>query len=232
LALDDFVVVADTLQHIPLAWHEEVRRIAAEARARLMSGDEVFAARFRDQVESLQYTINTRDYSWDLTEQILITAAQAGNAQDIPAHLVKAAQDVVTRTTLVTPHYIGVNGALRTLELPGIIVRALTGEVEYVRLSVHAKPGEPRPRLAQSNRAARAALLPMHSLPVRYRNDQGLFRYAGVFHVEALANSWTAVLDPITGGLVYYDAPQASVFDALGIVDKQRFPEPTAASAA
>jgi hypothetical protein len=76
------------------------------------------------------------------------------------------------------------------------------GSPAHVRLTVHAKPGEPRPALAQSNEAARPFLLPMHSLPLRFLNKKG--------QAQAVVNAWRPVVNQ-DRSLLYYEPTESGV---------------------
>ena len=95
------------------------------------------------------------------------------------------AEDLRRQVERATFHYIGVNHALRSLEVPQRIARQMFGVEATLRLTVHAKPGEPRPMLTPSNRLARPGLLPMHSVGVMARDGQDT-RLGSVFELEAL----------------------------------------------
>ena len=204
LGLEKWVNFVDTTRYLPTGWHEEVFAHAATARARFSSGDELFRKSFEDQVASLVYSLNTRAYSWDFSTQVLVNSAIAGHTDGLDAHILESARHLLERTRLVTPHYIGVNAAIRSMGLAPAITLEELGSSAHVRLTVHAKPGEPRPALAQANEASRPFLLPMHSLPLRFLNKKGLARYASVFELEAVVNSWRPVLRQ-DRSLVYYE---------------------------
>jgi hypothetical protein len=202
LGLADRVVVADTPAYLPENWIEEVDRLARTARARAGS-DTPFAAAVNEQVRSLRFSLNQRVFAWPLEHAVLVNAALAGHSGGAPDDARLDAADLQRVAERIVYHYIGVNHALRTLDIPGRVVEALGGSRDHIRLTVHAKPGEPRPILADDGSRARPGLIPMHSVPLRYQ-DNDRPRLATLFELEALMSGHTEVLDH-DGRFLYFE---------------------------
>lgn len=163
LGLADLVIVPDTLAFLPARWPEEVRRRSNAARARALH-DMPFAADVRSQAEALRFLVNTRDVPLSLEEWVGIFAAPAAGDVRPGTRLAREVTFLEQRAQQAAFHYVGVNHAIRSLDLVGHMAQVLFGSADHVRLSVHAKPAEPRPALIPASRWARMALLPMHGL--------------------------------------------------------------------
>lgn len=159
------VVVAETLQHLPAAWPEEVAH-RAELAAERIERDSSARASAEAQAAALLFSVNTRSASWSFARQVLVTAALGDERLLVPNDVRADAEDLRRQVRRVTPHYIGVNHALRSLAVPQHIAARLFNVPRVLRMTVHAKPGEARPSLLPDSHLARPGLLPMHGLGV------------------------------------------------------------------
>ena len=211
--LDRWIEIADTVAHLPPTWVDEVTARSAAA-ARRAKADPDFAASVEAQVASLIFSVNERVNDWSDEHAALVAAAMAKASADagsddhpdvdLPASARLDASTLMVRVRDAVFHYVGVNHALRSLDVPGRIVERLTGQSDFIRLTVHAKPGEARPLLTQSNAMARPGLLPMHGLGYRFLS-KGRPRYAGLFEVEARVAGRRPVTDAVGRFLFYED---------------------------
>lgn len=185
------VEIVDTLELLPEGWVDEVERRAADARLRL-SGDAAFRAQVDAQVSSLRFSMNLRVLGWDAADAVRATTAlTAPNHPGLGPEDTARAQALLARTRAVAPRYVGTNHALRTMDLPRRAAEHVARTPLYVRLTVHAKPGEPRPELYPSSRLNRPGLLPIHGVGVREPGDKP--RVGAFFHLEARMRGFEAV---------------------------------------
>lgn len=201
MGIADRIAAVDTLDHLPVSWADDVRRLASEAITRAAT-DTAAAEKISDQVASLRYSLNTRVLGWTDARAVLANRALVGDALDMPREAQRDAAEIEARTRAVVGHYIGVNHALRIHDVPARIMRDLYGHPEYVRLTVHAKAGEPRPGLVPSSSLSRPGLLPMHSVGVWGEKD-GEPRLATFFDIEARMAGASRVVDS-TGRFLFY----------------------------
>lgn len=215
LGVDHAVILPDVLAHLPAQWVAEVRRRADEARAR-RAEDAEFAASVAEQVRSLLFSVNLRAGAPSMTEAVMVNAVLAGHPLALPLpwdrHYPGVAEPWRTRAHALrelieanVAHYVAVNHALRTLALPARIAEAYTGSPLHVRLTVHAKAGEPQPNLVPPGSRARPGLLPMHGVGLRYV-ENGKLRIATAFELEALMAGAEPVLDR-SGRFLFHALP-------------------------
>ncbi len=209
LGLADVVTFADTVALLPANWSDEVaaRGQAAWQRANADAG---YARDVAAQVDSLVWATNVRVLAWSLERQVLVAAALAGRA-DLPADVIADADEVRRDVARKVWHYVGVNHALRSLAIPEHAVAALHGDVAMVRLTVHAKPGEPQPLLVGPSRRARPGLLPMHGVAIAFSNERGESRRAVGFALEAALAGEGRVVDPTANRTVWYEHAAGAV---------------------
>ncbi len=203
LGVQEEVSMADTLAYLPDNWVDEVRRRADDARARL--GQEAgFRAQVDAQVASLRFSMGLRALGWTDAKTVQVMTALV-NPEDprLTPDVRAAAEALLTRTQEAAARYVGTNHALRSLDLPRRVLLNTTGDGAYLRLTVHAKPGEARPALVPSSRIARPGLLPMHGIGVLDRADK--VRMGTYFHLEARMRGYRAVKDE--AGRVLFHEP-------------------------
>lgn len=176
------VVVADTLPHLPAGWPEEVAHRARLAADRI-EVDPVARANAEAQTAALLFSVNTRSTAWSFARQVLVTAALGDERLLVPHEVRADAEDLRRHVRRVTPHYIGVNHALRSLAVPQHIAARMFDVPRVLRLTVHAKPGEARPSLLPDSHLTRPGLLPMHGLGVIGPSRR--FALASEFELEA-----------------------------------------------
>lgn len=200
------VIVPDVLPHLGTEWVEGVQRLMAEARHRAES-DPTFSADVRSQVSSLMYSINTRVLGGSFAELLPVYAALAGHTEGLSEVAMQKAQELRRRTEGIAFHYVAVNWAIRQLGLVERIVTVLAGAPDHLRLSVHAKPGEPRPALFASSQYFPwlGGLLPMHSVGVRLQADDKV-RYGAAFELSARLRRWTPVVAAGDGRFLWFEA--------------------------
>ena len=138
-------------------------------------------------------------------DNVLVMGQLLGLVDEAPAHLRRLAVQHGERTAAVIPRYIAVNYALRSQDVAGRAARELTGHPDHLRLTVHAKAGEPRPMLHQSASLARPALLPMHGV-ARRLVEKGKPRVVGLLDLEARLAALRPVLSPGIDRVLYYES--------------------------
>jgi hypothetical protein len=206
LGIRDEVIVADTLAHLPPDWDLVIERSTAEVEAAIREDDTVRESAAA-QRQSLLFIKECGIVDQD--EAVLFYAAVAGHPEGIPAALVAEARAFQEATDRVTPVYMAINHhGIRGLGLIERVVDDLGfSSASYLRASVHAKPGCPRPALSVFHSLAPVALLPMHALGVRVVEDTtpcwGLS-----FDVVGRMRGWQAVCEANTGRFLFYDATQ------------------------
>lgn len=188
------VTVPDTLAHLPQRWSEEVAARASAATAKLLS-DEPARQAFESQLSALLFIRNLRVAGWDLQRQILVTSALGAAETGLPNDVLADAESIRSTTRLHTPHYIGVNHALRTLQVPQQMAKILHGSEAMLRLTVHAKPGEARPNLVPDGKLSRPGLLPMHGVGVVDRS-QARWEFGTEFELEAVMAAQRKLVAP------------------------------------
>lgn len=204
LGMDEHVLIPDTLESLPSEWDDFVRDKTRSIRKRI-ENDADFARDVATQTESLIYSINTLEYGWSTEFSVLVYAAIAGDVRLSPSSVRSEAAALHRRVAQVAPHYVAINHSIRELDLVSRVVEKLTGSPEHIRLSVHAKPSEPRPALATPNRfAPRAALLPMHSVGL-WSNLADRSRFGGVFELSARLRGMRPVHEPQQGRFLFYE---------------------------
>ncbi|WP_437807006.1 hypothetical protein [Sorangium sp. So ce1078] len=215
LGIRDEVIVADTLAFLPAEWDHVIARSVAEVVASIAADGAVREAAAA-QARSLSF-IKECGLS-DEDEAVLFYAAVAGHPEGIPAGLVAEARAFQAATDRVTPLYIAINHhGIRGL---GLIERVVDGlgfsSASYLRASVHAKPGCPRPALSVFHSLAPVALLPMHALGVRVIEETP--RWGLSFDVVGRMRGWQAVCEAATGRFLFYQATQEDAeMDAASI---------------
>lgn len=208
LGIRDEVIVADTLAYLPEAWDRVVQRSVAEVVASIAEDAAVREAAAA-QAWSLMF-IKDGGLS-DEDEAVLFYAAVSGHPEGIPAELVAEAMAFQAATERVTPLYMAINHhGIRGL---GLIERAVDGlgfsSASYLRASVHAKPGCPRPALSVFHALAPVALLPMHALGVRVIDRTP--RWGLSFDVVGRMRGWKAVCEAATGRFLFYETTHEDV---------------------
>lgn len=172
-----------------------------------MECDPVVHTSASDQLQSLLFIKNSTNV-WESEEQaVLGYAAIAGSSDGIPARTVVLARDFERATWKATAMYMAINHhGIRGL---GLIERAVSSlgfsPERYLRFSVHAKPGNPRPALSisKNNSAAPPALLPKHALGWRVLGDKP--RWGLTFDLIARLHGWSAVHEAESGRFMYYE---------------------------
>ncbi len=205
LGINDQVSMVDTLANIPDEWVQEVQT-QTHTTGELVAKDPVIAADIEGQVQSLRYSMNLRVLGWSYEDIVLAMAAlEFPDLPGLPSEAKERALTLLTRTREVALRYAGTNRALRSLDLPARVMQKLTGSPDYVRLTVHAKKGEPRPALVPSSGLARPGLLPMHGLGVLdWRDDK--VRLGAFFHLEARMRGFGEVKNA-AGRTLFYETP-------------------------
>jgi hypothetical protein len=203
LGASERVVIADPLPHLPPTWVEAVRRLAAKTAIQLRSdpGHPLAAL-----AGSLAYSINTVAYHQPFERDVLVYAAAAGHKlPGLDPQIVSDGLELNRRARMLLPHYVAVNQAIREERLLERIATAARPDAAYVRMTVHAKPGEPRPQLIEVGRfAPKPGVLPMHSLGVRGTDDVGRIHFGVTWEVTARGNRWRPVYGP-GGAFMYYE---------------------------
>jgi pyoverdine/dityrosine biosynthesis protein Dit1 len=186
------VVIPDVLPYLDSAWVEGVQGLVTEARRQA----QMDPAALRGQVESLLYSVNTRVQGRRFEELLLVYAALAGHLEGLPDAAIQEAREMRRRTEAVGFHYEAVNWTIRQLRLVERIVADLTGSPDHLRMSVHAKPGEPRPALfaSSSQFPSIGGLLPMHAVGVRLLGEDKT-RYGAAFELAGRLRGWTPVTE-------------------------------------
>ncbi|MFK7739158.1 MAG: hypothetical protein AB8H80_02455, partial [Planctomycetota bacterium] len=163
LGLDAIVTIADTANHMPTRWSDEVA-LRAKAASQRSDHDPAFRKSVMAQVQSLLFATNLRVYPWSDERKLQVLHALASDA-DAPKHILADAAMVRADVERKVFWYTGTNHALRTLAIPDLLVAQHFGKDHVmIRLTVHAKPGEPQPLLVPPSRMARPGLLPMHGI--------------------------------------------------------------------
>ncbi|MGC3967600.1 MAG: hypothetical protein QM775_09585 [Pirellulales bacterium] len=202
IGIERYVKIVDVLSVLPTEWPTDVDRLAKEAIEKIaneIQEREKFAA----QVDSLLYSVNTRVKSWPCTRLIEIYTAISA----IQNHGAKIddddARQLIRHVTAITPHYTAVNWAIREHDLVGRVAAVLTGSRRHIRMSVHAKYGEPRPKLFGDHGPVRShGLLPMHGVGIVERSKHGL-QFGVDFELAARIGRWPPVR--INGRQVGYE---------------------------
>jgi hypothetical protein len=189
-------------------WPRTVRSLSISVRKQ-EKVDQVFKKHVEDQIGSLVYSINTRVADMNFEEAVLVYAAIANQHDDLSGPLRKQADELMGRARAIVHHYIAVNFAIRQTGLVEKVVKTLTGSSRLLRMSVHAKRGEPRPALftPSSQFPNLMGLLPMHSLGVCLRGNK--VRYGAAFELAARLRCWTRVVDD-SGRFLYYENPESA----------------------
>jgi hypothetical protein len=200
------VIVPDVLPHLGSDWVEGVSLLMAEVRGRAAT-DSAFAMDIKNQIQSLVYSLNTRVMGRSFDELLPMYAAVAGYTEGVSEEAQRNARELVRRSEDIAFHYVGVNWAIRQLRLVERIVTALMGSPDHLRLSVHAKPGEPRPQLFTPSKhfPSLGGLLPMHAVGVRLTSGSKV-RYGAAFELAARLRGWTPVAEPETGRFLWFAA--------------------------
>src|SRR5262249_6869756 len=96
--------------------------------------------------------------------------------------------------------------AIRQLGLVESIVTELSGSPDHLRMSVHAKPSEPRPALFETSKFFPwlGGMLPMHSVGVRLVGADKV-RYGAAFELSARLRGWAPVMSPDAGRFLWFD---------------------------
>lgn len=189
LGLTDLVAIPDTPSLLPATWSAEVMR-QKDAVVDRMRTDPAYAASLEPQTRSLVYSVNTRSAPWSFGHTVQVYGSLSGLAAGEEAS--RDAAHLVDWSRRITPHYVAVNHTIRLLDLAGRAAEQATGCTEHLRLSVHAKTGEPRPVLMPGNRFTRPGLLPMHGLGLRF-HAEGRARWSHIFELEARVSGYQPV---------------------------------------
>jgi pyoverdine/dityrosine biosynthesis protein Dit1 len=202
----EHVNVPDVLQYLTSEWVEGVQGLVTEARRRAESNS-AFADDLRSQIGSLVYSLNTRVLGRSFEDLVPVYAAAAGHSDGLPENTIHEARELQIRSESIAFHYVAVNWAIRQLGLVERIVQDLFGSKEHLRMSVHAKPGEPRPALFASSKhfPGLGGLLPMHSVGVRLQLGEKI-RYGAAFELSARLRRWTPVISGDNGRFLCFEA--------------------------
>ncbi|MGK3961072.1 hypothetical protein WMF38_49475 [Sorangium sp. So ce118] len=217
LGIRDEVIVADTLAYLPGEWDLVIQRSVAEVVASI-AADRAVREAAAAQARSLLF-IKECGLS-DEDEAVLFYAAAAGHAEGVPARLAAQAREFQAETERVTPLYMAINHhGIRGLGLMERVVDGLGfSSASYLRASVHAKPGCPRPALSVFHALAPVALLPMHALGVRVVGETP--RWGLSFDVVGRMRGWQAVCEATTGRFLFYETTQQDV--EIGAAEGER----------
>jgi len=200
LASNGEVVVLDPLTILPDSWADEVDRVAAGVRSELKGK---ISTGMMKQAESLTFSINTSRFGWSEHESLLAFASVAG-VHPVPLQDHERATRLRRHAMDILPHYVAVNQAIRNTGLAELAASLTDPDAVYVRMSVHAKPNEVRPKLVPVGKLAPLpGLLPMHAVGVRSAHG-GKLRHGLVFDLVAKMRGWTPMLKP-DGTFWYYD---------------------------
>ncbi|MEO5728168.1 MAG: hypothetical protein ABI134_25565 [Byssovorax sp.] len=205
LGITDEVIVADTLAHLPPDWDLVIDRSVEEVVAAIQEDSSVREAAAA-QCQSLLF-IKDCGIS-DEEEAVLFYSSVAGQPDGVPAGLVASASAFHRATERATPIYMAINHhGIRGLGLIERVVDELGfSSASYLRASVHAKPGCPRPALSVFHSLAPVALLPMHALGVRVPGETP--RWGLSFDIVGRMRGWQAVCEESTGRFLFYEAEQ------------------------
>jgi hypothetical protein len=204
LGIKDEVIVANTPRFLPENWFGTIDEGTLEVLGNI-ERDPVVRAGAEEQAQSLLFAKNCVDV-WPSEEQALLGfAVIAGDHEGVPEGTVARARDFERATRNVTAMYMAINHhGIRGLGLIERVVRGLGFPADqYLRFSVHAKPGNPRPALSVSNHMAPPALLPKHSLGLRILG--GKPRWGLTFDIVGRMRGWTAVHEAESGRFMYYE---------------------------
>jgi hypothetical protein len=179
-----------------------VTRNAQEAQRRLK--DPAFALEALQQSQSLQYSINSEVLGLSSEELTLGYGAIPGAFAGMTAAHDRLASELIKRAYAVVPHYIGVNWAIRQAGIIGRMAEGIFGSPLHLRLSVHAKPGNPRPALFWKNRLVPSLeLFPMHALGV-WQDRGGVSKFGLGFDLSARVRGWRPLV--WDGRMIGYEA--------------------------
>jgi hypothetical protein len=200
------VIVPDVVPVMNGGWVEGVQRLLVEAKRRAAE-DATFASNVRSQIDSLVYSVNTRTLGWSFEEATLAYAAVAGHTQGVGGTARMLAAELYRRSEAVAHHYVAVNWAIRQLGMVEQLVESIFGSRDHLRMSVHAKPGEPRPALFPPTEhfPSLMGLLPMHAVGVRLQIGNKV-RLGLAFELAARLRNWTPVEEAGTGRFLWYEA--------------------------
>lgn len=206
LGIADVVHVPDVLEFLPDEWDAMVARNAQEANERWRR-DHGFALEVLQQAQSLQYSLNSEVLGLGYERLTLGYGAIPGPLPGMPAAADRLAADFIRRAHAVVPHYIGVNWAIRQAGLIGRMAEGLFDSPSHLRLSGHAKPGNPRPALFRKNRLVPSLeLFPMHALGV-WQDAQGQSKFGLAFDLSARVRGWRPLI--WRGRMIGYEAGPA-----------------------
>jgi pyoverdine/dityrosine biosynthesis protein Dit1 len=199
------VHIPNTLEFLNDEWVQGVEKLLATVKER-RHYDTAFAESFASQTRSLVYSLNTRVLDVEFETLLLIYAAIAGHTSTLAPDHLETAADLTTRAARVTTHYTAVNWAIRRLGLVERIVASMSGSTQHFRMSVHAKPGEPRPQLFTPSKyfPNLGGLLPMHAVGVRLLSEARA-RNGAAFELTARLRKWTPV-HANSGRFLWYEA--------------------------
>jgi pyoverdine/dityrosine biosynthesis protein Dit1 len=202
----EYVNVPDVLQYLTSEWVDGVQALVADARRRAESNP-AFADDLRSQIGSLVYSLNTRVLGRSFEDLVPVYAAAAGHIDGLPVDAIQEARELQHRSESIAFHYVAVNWAIRQLGLVERIVQDLFGSEEHLRMSVHAKPGEPRPSLFAPSKhfPGLGGLLPMHSVGVRLQLGEKI-RYGAAFELSARLRRWTPLISGDDGRFLWFEA--------------------------
>jgi hypothetical protein len=208
LGIDDEVIVVDTLTYLPPEWEATIEAGRLEVLANIAQ-DEAVRDSAAAQAQSLQF-IKDSGISQE-EEAVLFYSVLAGQPEGAPTDLVAQARAFQEATAAVTPIYMAVNHhGIRGLQLLERVVQGLGFASEhYLRVSVHAKPGNPRLALSVFHAMAPVALLPMHSLGLRIIGPTP--RWGLTFEVVARMRGWQAVYEEASKRFLFYEVAQEAV---------------------
>ncbi len=203
LGIADHVAIAPTIDLLPAAWPHFARQ-KADQLTEQATHDPKFQASQAARVRSLQYSVNTAIFGWSYERSVLAASAVNGDPAQEPS---PDSRLLRSYTHSIVSTYDAVNAGIREMDLASRAARAHSGHSCHLRLTVHAKPGEPRPLLSQNGPRSRPALIPMHGQALRYPFKGGM-RFATIFDVEARIHGYVPVLHPTSGRFLFFE-PEA-----------------------
>jgi pyoverdine/dityrosine biosynthesis protein Dit1 len=202
----EHVIVPDVMRYLTSEWVDGVQPLVTEARRRAESNP-LFADDLRSQSLSLVYSLNTRVLGRSFAELVPVYAAVAGHIEGLGEDITQESERLQRRSESIAFHYVAVNWAIRQMRLVERVIQDIFGYSEHLRMSVHAKPGEPRPALFATSKHFPwlGGLLPMHSVGVRLQAGDKV-RYGAAFELTARLRHWTPIVAADTGRFLWFEA--------------------------
>jgi hypothetical protein len=127
------------------------------ARVRL---DPASAREIRRQIEALAYIVNTRVAGWSFEHAVLVYAALAGQVRGLDGSVRQEALEIYRGAERIGAHYVGVNHAIRTVDLAGHITQETIGMAHRGVFDGHPPVGRypfPQPALCAKRTRERPA---------------------------------------------------------------------------